>query len=109
MAPEQPARRLVGIAPHAGVAVALWTVLIVAAALAEATGAWALSLSAVAAPVCLLLLPTAFAGWRHARTTDGLAFVDLRHVAWTGRPVEVDRYDTDLVPDLAPAVAQESR
>ncbi|KQR08341.1 hypothetical protein [Cellulomonas sp. Leaf334] len=109
VAPDQPARRLVGTAPHAGVAVALWTGLIVAAALAEATGVWALSLSAVAAPVCLFLLPTVFAAWRHARVTDGLAFVDLRHVAWTNRPVEVERYDTDLVPDLTPAVALESR
>ena len=104
-APVQPARRLVGLAPHAGLAVVLWSGMIAAAALAEASGAWALSLSAVAGPVCLLLLPSGFAAWRCARRTDGLAFVDLRHVAWTGRPVVVDRYDSHLLP----AVALESR
>ncbi|GEL97931.1 hypothetical protein [Cellulomonas terrae] len=96
--PEQPARQLVGLAPHAGPGLALWVGLILAGATAEATGTWALSLSALAAPACLLLLPTAAVLWLLARTTPGCAFVDLRHVAWTGRPVEVDRYDTDLIP-----------
>ena len=39
--------------PHAGVGVALWAGLIVAAALAEATGAWFALVSAVAGPACL--------------------------------------------------------
>ncbi|GEK20275.1 hypothetical protein [Cellulomonas xylanilytica] len=104
-APAQPARRLVGLAPHAGIAVALWTVVIVAAALAEVTGEWVLSLSALAGPVCLVLLPSALAVWWHARTWGGLALVDLCRVAWTGRPVTVDELDTDLVR----AVALEAR
>ncbi|MBO3101973.1 hypothetical protein [Cellulomonas fengjieae] len=101
--PDQPARHLVGLPPRAGVAIALWTGLIATEALAEATGAWVLSLSAVAAPACLVLLPSAVVLW--ARATPDTAFVDLRHVAWTGRPVEVDRYDTELVP----ALVQEAR
>lgn len=96
--PEQPARHLVGLAPQAGIGLVLWVALIVAEASAEATGVWILSLSALAAPACLLLLPAAAVLWLRARTTPGCAFVDLRHVAWTGRPVEVDRYDTDLIP-----------
>lgn len=103
--PDQPARHLVGLAPHAGVGFTLWAGLVVAEAGAEATGAWLLSLSAVAAPACLLLLPAAVVVWLRSRTAPDLALVDLRHVAWTGRPVQVDRYDTELVP----AVAQESR
>ncbi|WP_456785787.1 hypothetical protein [Cellulomonas sp. P5_C5] len=108
-APPQPARQLVGLAPHTGTAVVLWSVVVVATALAEVSGAWALSLSAGAAPACLLVLPSALAVWRHARATDGLALVDLRHVACTGRPVIADRFDTDLVPDLDLAPALESR
>lgn len=96
--PEQPARHLVGLAPHAGTGFALWAGLVVAEATAEATGAWVLSLSAVAAPACLLLLPVATVVWLRARATPDCALVDLRHVAWTGRPVAVDRYDTDLIP-----------
>lgn len=96
--PEQPARSLLGFLPQARVGIALWTGLVVAAALAEATGAWFLSVSVVAAPVCLLLLPSAVVLRRRARAVPDAAFVDLRHIAWTGRPVEVDRYDTDLVP-----------
>ncbi|MDQ0374989.1 hypothetical protein [Cellulomonas humilata] len=103
--PDQPARHLVGLAPHAGVGFTLWAGLIIAEAWAEATGAWVLSLSAVAAPACLLLLPAAVVVWLRSRTAPDLALVDLRHVAWTGRPVQVDRYDTELVP----ALAQESR
>ena len=87
-----------GPAPRSRVGLALWVGLIVAEAAAEATGAWILSFSALAAPVCLLLLPTAVVLWRRARTEVDCAFVDLRHVAWTGRPIEVDRYDTDLIP-----------
>lgn len=96
--PEQLARHLLGLRPHARVGLAMWIVLIVAAALAEVTGAWVLSLSVVAAPVCLLLLPSTVVLWRRARVTPDAAFVDLWHVGWTGRPVEVDPYDTELVP-----------
>ena len=103
--PEQPARHLVGLAPHAGIGFALWAGLVVAEASAEATGTWLLSLSAVAAPACLLLLPAAVVVWLRSRTAPDLALVDLRHVAWTGRPVPVDRYDTELVP----AVVRERR
>ena len=103
--PDQPARRLVGLAPHAGVGFSLWAGLIVAEAATEATGTWALSFSALAAPACLLLLPAAAVVWLRSRTAPDLALVDLRYVAWTGLPVRVDRYDTELVP----AVAQEPR
>ncbi|WP_421735022.1 hypothetical protein [Cellulomonas sp.] len=96
--PGQPARHLLGLRPQARVGLAMWIVLIVAAALAEASGAWVLSLSAVAAPVCLLLLPSTVVLWRRARSAPDAGFVDLWHVAWTGRPVAVDRYDTELVP-----------
>ncbi|WP_315098610.1 hypothetical protein [uncultured Cellulomonas sp.] len=94
--PDQPARHVLGLRPQARVGIALWIVLVVAAALAEATGAWVHSVSVVTAPVCLLLLPSAVAMQR--RAVSDVAFVDLRHVAWTGRPVEVDRHDTELVP-----------
>ncbi|KRD44096.1 hypothetical protein ASE38_07980 [Cellulomonas sp. Root930] len=98
--PEQPARHLLGLRPQARVGVALWVVLVVAAALAEATGAWVFAVSAVAGPLCLLLLPSAVVVRSRARATPDAAFVDLWRVAWTGRPVAVDRPDSELVPAL---------
>jgi hypothetical protein len=102
--PDQPARRLVGLPPHARAALVVWTGVICGAATAEATGTWVLSLSAVAGPACLLLLPPALVVRRHARTTDDVALVDLWHVARTGRPVVADRLDSELVPALAEEV-----
>ncbi|NUU16376.1 hypothetical protein HP550_03830 [Cellulomonas humilata] len=96
--PAQPARHLLGLRPQARVGVALWVVLVVAAALAEATGAWVFAVSAVAGPLCLLLLPSAVVVRSRARATPDAAFVDLWRVAWTGRPVAVDRPDSELVP-----------
>ncbi len=101
--PHQPARLLVGFTARGVAGVALWCLLVVAAALAEVVGAWPLSLSFVAAPACLVLLPVAVVGVRHARATPDLALVDLVRAAWTDTPVDADR------PLLVPVPVQEAR
>ena len=88
MLPEQPARVLVGPSRSARVGIALWCVLIVAAALAEATGAWVLSLSLVAGPACLALLPSAVvrAAVRPVGAVGRVRRPRARRPARSGRP-----------------------
>ena len=103
--PEQPARHLVGLATARRRRVSrCGSCLVVAAALGGGDGGVGLRRSprvaGPAVPAASSRRPSSCR--RRARTAPDAAFVDLRHVAWTGRPVEVDRYDTELVPAAGP-------
>lgn len=93
--PGQPGREVVQPVPTAVLAWASAALGVGAAAAAEAMGTWTLSLSVLAGPACLVLLPVGAVALAAARDDRTVAFVDVVRLL-TARAVAVDEGEPTL-------------